>query len=295
MKTQEYFLGIDGGGTKCKARLESFDGRLLAEATAGPANVARDIEQAMHSVVEASKQAIANAGLTIDVLCEVNAGIGLAGLNIPSVYDEFSTKPLPFKRHCATTDLNIARLGAHEGKDGGIIIVGTGSSAAVSVNNKETVLGGHGFLLGDQGSGAWVGKQAVTDTLLELDGLLPKQGFSQGVLHHFNCSDKCELVSLLSGAMSSKFASIAPKVIEWAKAEQPNALSIIKQAASYIDNLVIQVMRHQPERLSMIGGLAEPIQAFLSDQTKQSLSPALMSPEQGAIVLIKSQTGISSK
>ena len=55
----DVYLGIDGGGTKCKARLEDAQGNLLAEAIAGPANAARNLTGSVKAVLEASEKAIA--------------------------------------------------------------------------------------------------------------------------------------------------------------------------------------------------------------------------------------------
>jgi glucosamine kinase len=105
--TPGIFIGIDGGGTKCKARLEDAQGNLLAEATAGPANAARSLTGSVDAVLEASQKAITMAnikGLTVN---NIHAGIGLAGINIPQVKQAFLKQSLPFASWHVTTDLHI--------------------------------------------------------------------------------------------------------------------------------------------------------------------------------------------
>ena len=57
------YLGIDGGGTRCRARIEDENGRLLGEASSGPATTRIGVERAWRSVMEASEAAAAQAGL----------------------------------------------------------------------------------------------------------------------------------------------------------------------------------------------------------------------------------------
>ncbi len=142
----DIFLGIDGGGTKCKARLEDAQGNLLAEAISGPANAARNLSGSVKAVLEATEKVIVKTnikGLTIN---NIHAGIGLAGINIPQVKQAFLKQSLPFASWHLTTDLHIACLGAHLGQDGAIVIIGTGSSGIAIHNNQHLEIGGHGFV-----------------------------------------------------------------------------------------------------------------------------------------------------
>jgi hypothetical protein len=74
------YLGIDGGGTRCRARIEDENGRLLGEASSGPATTRIGVERAWRSVMEASEAAAAQAGLKREDFSRMHAGIGLAGL-----------------------------------------------------------------------------------------------------------------------------------------------------------------------------------------------------------------------
>src|SRR5262245_35068384 len=74
------YLGIDGGGTRCRARIEDEGGRLLGEASSGPATTRIGIEKAWRSIMEATEAAAAQADLTPDDFSRMHAAIGLAGL-----------------------------------------------------------------------------------------------------------------------------------------------------------------------------------------------------------------------
>ncbi|HAT00277.1 MAG TPA: N-acetylglucosamine kinase, partial [Pantoea agglomerans] len=80
-----YLLGIDGGGTQCRARLTDLQGRILAEATGGPANVWSDYDAALTCVGQLIERVLSQAGLAPEALTQTALVAGLAGANVTSV------------------------------------------------------------------------------------------------------------------------------------------------------------------------------------------------------------------
>ena len=119
-----------------------------------------DPQQALQSIVSACKAAIADANLSLS-LSNVVVMAGLAGANIPKAKTYFLSLPMPFKRIHVMSDLHAACFGAHEGASGGLIICGTGSAATCHRDGTFKDIGGYGLSLGDNGSAAWLGLQAV--------------------------------------------------------------------------------------------------------------------------------------
>src|SRR5689334_15426889 len=74
------YLGVDGGGTRCRARIEDEAGRLLGEAVSGPATTRIGVEKAWRSIMEATEAAADKAGLAPADFSKMHAAIGLAGL-----------------------------------------------------------------------------------------------------------------------------------------------------------------------------------------------------------------------
>lgn len=168
-----WVIGIDGGGTKCKAGLFDKKGRLLGTSVTGPANIFSDFDTALVEIEKACDLLLKNAqtdlGINIQKSdCIVSAGC--AGASISSAQMRFLEWQHPFLKLILSTDIHIAALGAAQGEDCFLAIVGTGSCFALYENQQIRQFGGHGFLLGDFASGAWLGKMAVTWFLQALEG-----------------------------------------------------------------------------------------------------------------------------
>src|SRR5262249_23421449 len=82
------FIGVDGGGTGCRARIEDADGHRLGTGIAGPATVRLGIDRSLAEVETACKAAAAEAGLPPSALAEMEAGVGLAGIGRKGIIDE---------------------------------------------------------------------------------------------------------------------------------------------------------------------------------------------------------------
>ncbi|WP_449360733.1 BadF/BadG/BcrA/BcrD ATPase family protein, partial [Alishewanella longhuensis] len=167
-----YYLGIDGGGSKCKVVLTDAAFTVLAEGLGGPANPLRGMDVATQSILDATYQALAKASLPASAISEVIVGAGLAGVNIPEYHQRFSQWQHPFAELHLTSDLHVACMGAHQGRDGAVIICGTGSCGLASVKGQVLEVGGHGFPYGDSGSGAWFGLQLLQRVLRSKDALV---------------------------------------------------------------------------------------------------------------------------
>jgi len=285
-----YFIGIDGGGTKCKVRLEDAKGNLLAEAISGPANAASDLHGAIQAILQATKMAISTSGIQGLSPQDIHAGIGLAGLNIPEVMDAFKEQALPFASTSITTDLHTACLGAHKQDNSAIIIVGTGSSAIAIKDEQRFEFGGHGFAVGDKGSGAWLGKMAVTHCLEVLDGIKSSDKFTDAIVDFLHCDNAYQLVNLTLEAKPSFYAELVPLIFTLAEQKDPYALLLIRDAADYINKLSRKLLELNPTRLSLIGGVTHRLTPYLEPDLQSLIQAPLGSPEEGAILYAKSQT-----
>lgn len=279
-----FYLGIDGGGTKCHAVIQNEQGEEIGRGRGGPSNPVHGYERTIQSIEDATSQAMNKAGLTEKDYSSIVAGIGLAGLNLKSVKEKMKQWKHPFAQLYLTTDLEIASVGAHESVNGAIIIVGTGSCGYSGTINQKLILGGYGFPIGDQGSGAWMGLKAIEHTLLVLDGFNPSDLLSEAVCKHFAVNSAIELSETILGTNSKRYGEIAPLLFKIAEQGNDKAQSIVEEGIEYISVMALKLLESKPERISMIGGLSKMVLSRLNTRLAERFSWPLNSPEVGALI-----------
>lgn len=289
---KEFFLGIDGGGSKCKAILVDADNNILGTGISGPANPLHGYEQAVNSITESAKLAIEDAGLVGLELKDIYAGVGLAGVNLPVLFEQMSNWQHPFKQMFLATDLLIACLGAHNGQDGAVMITGTGSCGFSYVKGHPFTLGGHGFPHGDKGSGAWFGFQAANHVLMSLDGLKADSIVNQKLLSLLNVKNGLEMVETIAGKPAAFYAQMANLVFDAAEEGDEVAKEIVTEGAGYISGVARQLEKQNPPRISLIGGLTPRILPWLEQDVKDKLAEPLCPPEVGSVIYAKQQLAL---
>ncbi len=282
-----YYLGIDGGGSKCKARLENLQGDCLGEGISGPANPVRGVELAQTSILEAAHLALKDAGLEHLSLNQLYAGMGLAGVNLPKYRQMMAHWQHPFAKMQISTDLHIACLGAHNGEDGAVIITGTGSSGASVVKGNYFEIGGHGFPVGDCGAGAWLGLTAIKQSLKALDDLSTRTPLVDALLARLNCATPQEVVEVIIDGKPAFYAAFAPLIMEFANQGDEMASAIVTEGADYLSCMARRLLQNQPPRLSLIGGLAPLITPWLDADIQARISAPFAAPEVGATLLAR--------
>jgi len=283
------FVGIDGGGSKCKAIIAALDPvshnvRILGEGHSGPANPFHGFEQAINSITEAATLALAETGLIDIQLSDLNAGIGLAGVNLPEQFQKISAWQHPFKEIFLATDLLIACLGAHQGNDGAVIVSGTGSCGFSYIDQEPMMIGGHGFPHGDKGSGAWFGLQAVKQVLLSLDGLSKPSVMNDRLLSFLHARDSLDLVEKIADKPVAFYGSMANIVFDAADLGDDLAHGIITEGAEYINRVARTLLIKNPPRLSFMGGLTARLTPWLAQDIQKQLVAPINPPECGAVL-----------
>jgi glucosamine kinase len=286
------YLGIDGGGSKCRVVLVTADNQLLGEGLGGPANPLRGMKVATDSILTATQQALTAAGMTFNDMARLIVGAGLAGVNMPQYFKLFSEWKHPFAAFHLTSDLHIACIGAHDGADGAVIIAGTGSCGLADVKGQLLDIGGHGFPYGDNGSGAWFGMQLVHQVLLSKDQLTPPTLLSELLAEAIGTSATLDIVSHFMHATPTVYARYAPLVFTAAEQGDAAALKVVQQGAGFINQIALKLFELQPPRFSMIGGLAYKLVPYLDTEVQQQITPALAAPEFGAIWYARQQQAL---
>lgn len=181
-----YVLGIDAGGTKTVCYLADREGRVVGEARGSGANLQAhgelQVEKVLHVVID---EAIGDREMPPSAVC-----LGIAGVD--RVEDDRVVRGimrrLGFKtRTLVVNDALIALVAGVDRNPGVVLIAGTGSIAyGVNASGFAARAGGWGFVLGDEGSGYWIGRQALAAVVREADGRGPRTRLTPLVLDHFH-------------------------------------------------------------------------------------------------------------
>lgn len=281
-----YFLGIDGGGTQCRARIADVSGLVLGEGEGGPANIATDLAGAGASILEAATAAARAAGLDPAALERTAAGLGVAGGNVPAFADALRAHPFPFAAVAVASDAEIACLGAHAGEDGAILILGTGSQGVVMSGGETRTVGGWGFQLSDTGSGAILGRAAARRALLGHEEIEPSTPFTRAVMERFG-GDPSAFLAFAVKAIPRDWASLAPLVIDHAAAGDPAAGALLSAAAGDVIRLVDRMAALGARRIALMGGLAASYRPHLPDRLDALLVEPAGDALSGAIALAR--------
>jgi glucosamine kinase len=283
MSTAPYFLGIDGGGSRCRARIRDADGALLAEAVGGASNIYQDFEGALATIVNTSREAAEKVGLTTG---QLHAGMGIAGIVTSVSAEKIVEAALPFASVTVDNDAYAACVGAFGGGDGGIVIAGTGSIGFALVGGARHMVGGWGFQLGDHGSGAWVGHHAVRRAALALDGLLQPTRLITEVLARTG-GNRLDLSRWSEQAKPKDYAQFAPLVFECAANGDVQGMMIVIEGAGAISNLGRALLARGAKAICLLGGLAKVYPPYLDADVKGALAEPRSDAVEGAIMMAR--------
>jgi len=223
-------LGIDVGGSGTRVILLE-NGTLTPQPDGPPMNVNLTEGFAGHLL-----QIIKAADVTA-------AGVGLPGLRQETQARELS-QTLGEQAGCpvyVTGDADTAQAGAFLGGPGVVVIAGTGSMAFGRNGEHRARAGGHGFLLGDEGSAYWIGRAAARAALRWEDRL----GGSERIHRMVRAATGTDLDDLVGDVTShpaerSRLTALAPALTALA-AEDPEAARITRQAAEHLAALAQSV------------------------------------------------------
>lgn len=238
-----YYLGFDAGGTKTECAL-ALDDSILARATGGTIKVMRASEQqAQRHVNDLLHALVAQTGIDLrDVSCTC---VGLAGISVPRVAS--------FVRHALHAhvggevllagDEEIALDAAFFGGPGILVIAGTGSNLIARGSEGRLIhIGGWGPAVADEGSGSWIGKQAIRSIFDALDRdettLLQAR-----VMQAWDLPDIGALIDRANQSPGPDFSRLTPIVLECANAGDPYAIRILRQAGEDLGSYAALAMR----------------------------------------------------
>lgn len=284
------FIGIDGGGTTCRARIRDASGALVGEGVGGPANARLDPALVMDSILTASRAAAKSAGIAPVELTRAAAGFGLAGAGLKRACAALLAEPHPFAAVAIETDAYAAWLGAHGGADGAILILGTGSCGLAVVSGRQSYVSGWGAEVSDEASGNWIGREVIRRALWAHDGRAARSALSEAVLARFDGSAE-QAVAFATTARPAEYGRFVPLVLEHASRRDPLALAIVSQAAADATRIIARLLEVGAPSVCLLGGLARPLTEWLPPPVRAALAEPQGDAMEGAILLARQAGG----
>ncbi len=258
-----YYVGIDGGGTSCRARIRDEQGNFIGEAKSGSANIMLGAEIAMESILDSITQAAQQGGLSEKQFAQMHVGLALAGAEHKSSWQKFMALSHPFASIVLNTDAYGACVGAHNGDDGAIMIAGTGSCGIYLQGSEQHVVGGREFPISDQGGGAVMGLRLIQQVLLAEDGIGEKTPLAEHVMAHFD-NDVDQIVAWSKTALPRDYGQFSPAIFKHAEQGDSLAIIMLKQTAADVEMFLVALNRKGATRICLMGSIAERIKAWLS-------------------------------
>lgn len=284
-KKATYLIGVDGGGSGCRAVLADPDGQVLGKGSAGPANATTDLAQTIQNVQAALKAAAKDAGLKRSALAGSIAHLGLAGV-LDEVTAARIAADMPVRAAQVTDDRVTSLVGALGTRDGVLVAIGTGSTLAAQRNGVVTCIGGWGLNLGDQASGAWLGRALLEHVLLVHDGVAEPSGLSDAVLGDFN-GDPGAIVGFAAGARPPDYAAHAPRVVAMALGGDAGARVLMQRGAAYLVRALEVLAFGEGDVLCLGGGLGPHYAGFLPEDIRARIVEPEGSALDGALALAR--------
>lgn len=279
--TKDGLIGVDGGGTACRFALVHRGQRV--EFRSGSANIHSDPAAALQTLQNGLASLAERAGLALQDMSSFRVYLGLAGaLN----KDQTDTviKGLPFARAVVSDDRVTTVTGAL-GSDNGIVIgIGTGSFFARQHHGKITLIGGWGLALGDEASGAYLGRQVLQKTLHVADGLQKPSGLTDAVFTHFE-NNTAAIVEFAAAASPKSFATFAPWVINAARDGDVVGRGMMQDGAASIRQRIERLEWQPQQPICAIGGIARFYRDYLPDPMATSFTDPKGTALDGALYL----------
>jgi glucosamine kinase len=235
-----FVLGLDGGGTKTECILMDEAGLVRAEGRSGPSNPMRvGFGGSLAAVCEAARTAIHNANLTakdVTVICA-----GLAGAAQPESQRKMKkllTEEFPHALVSVCTDLDLTLEATGQGR-AIVLNAGTGSFAVGRDLAGQLIrVGGHGPLLGDEGSAYDVGRRATNAAMRASDRGMPDSPLAARILRDLRATDWDDLQLRVYRSPDEVFPRIFPIVASAAEEGDREARTLLQDAATELASLV---------------------------------------------------------
>jgi glucosamine kinase len=281
-------VGVDGGGTKTRAVVADESGKALADVE-GPGSAVKPGQAERSAQVIAETIALALEAAEMSHVMPKVACVGVAGVGRENerqaLWQALAAREIG-EEILVHADATVALDDAFGDGPGVLLIAGTGS-VAFGRGPTGTVArcGGWGPSIGDEGSGAWIGRRALSVVAAAADGREPETALTGAVLTAAQVNEVSELIPWASSATPAMLGTLAPAVMSEAEAGDLRANAVLSLAVEEL-MLHIRALARQlfmDERASvpvaLTGGLlkrGQPLRKRLEQRMKSAVPGAVV-------------------
>lgn len=296
-----FVLGIDAGGTKTVCQLANEDGRIVGESRGPGANLQAagelEVEKTVHTLMD--EVLAPHPDTRLGAIC-----VGMAGVDRPGdaeVVRGIMRRIGLGARVLIVNDALVALEAGAPGSPGVVIIAGTGSiSYGRNADGEAARAGGWGYVLGDEGSGYWIGRHALRAVVREADRRGPRTSLTPRTLAHFGVARPQDLIHEIyyGGMRPGAIAALASEVfgafeegdVVAAGILEVGVRELVSSAASVVERLRLE---HEPFTFVLSGGIfravpwmREQLGVRLPRVARQAeIRPLEVEPAEGAVRL----------
>lgn len=234
-----FVIGVEGGGTKTNVALADENGKIITKSVSGPSNfLIVGFDKASENIIEGIEKCLSETGISKTDLTSIMLGLTGAGRlfdqnNMKNAFTDYSQKcGFKFNHVVVNSDARISLEAAFPNKPGMIMIAGTGSIMFGKNSEGEIFrVGGWGRILGDEGSGLFIGKKGLIAVIRQIDGRGDKTIISDIISEKYNLNS---LETIIKAVYTDNFdiASLAPSVYDAANRGDRIAVGILDEAVS---------------------------------------------------------------
>jgi len=270
-----HVLGIDAGGTKTVCLLADAQGTVMSRAQGAGANLQSqgelEVEKTLHEVME---EAIGTSAIVPQAIC-----LGIAGVDREEDAEVVHAvmRRIGYRARVVVVNDALVALTAGVGDGPGVVVIsGTGSIAyGRNARNEAARAGGWGYVLGDEGSGYWLGRHALRAVVRAADGRGDSTALTRHVLAHFGIERPQDLVrEVYTRALRPSAIAKLAAAVQCAHEEGDGmATSILDQGASELvasaASVVKQLdMAHEAFPVVLAGGIFQVVPVLVSSLTR---------------------------
>jgi N-acetylglucosamine kinase-like BadF-type ATPase len=251
-------LGIDGGSSSAKWTLIDQSGAIKSKGSSNPIDghlYRVESQEKMEKFLLELRQELGN-------LNPDHITIGITGLGSVKKIEEYFLKAFPGAKLSIGTDVALAYRSEFKDGEGIYLYAGTGSIAVhITKTGEEISIGGWGFLLGDEGAGYWIGREALRHLMTQIEELSSLDELSTSISQAVGGKDWPSIRQFVYSKDRSAIAGLTPTVANCASNGSKSAVAILDNAANYLAELALRMearLKSVNMPIAFGGGIASP-------------------------------------